>query len=103
MSIPKETEKLFVSKYISVGPNKFYDFIVSYSKSRIETDLKSGISPEKELLQYYDKFLLLFRKNGDNVHIEIASLFRKAAHCVYREMLVKGLTKRNDKFLNVVE
>jgi hypothetical protein len=34
--------------------------------------------------------------------LQISKVFRKSGNKIYRFMLKKSLTKRNDKFLNVV-
>lgn len=103
--IPDDAKKLFVSKFISFGDEKFYKFLIDYSIDRIaKSDSKSiSISPELELMDYHDRFLVLYRKDDDVVYLEIAKLFRKAAHRIYGIMLNKSLTERNSRFLSLVE
>lgn len=110
--IPEEAKKLFVSKFSSFGNDKFYKFLLSYAVNKIiinEESLKknpkfefTGLSPEAELMDYHDRFLLLYRRESDHVYLEIARLFRRAAHKIYRIMLKKGMTERDGKFLSLV-
>jgi hypothetical protein len=101
--MPEETKTLFITKYTSVGVERFYAFILEYAQNRIISDGgKKNTSPEIELMQYYEKFLSLYRHDNKEVYLDIAKLFRKAAHCVYREMLAKNMIKKNSKFLAAV-
>lgn len=61
-----------------------------------------GITPELEYLECYNQFIILYRREGDERCLEMAKIFRKAAHRVYRIMLKKSMTTRNIKFLNSV-
>jgi len=112
--IPEETKKLFLDKFSSIGNDKFYKFLLNYAVNRIITGEEEtpktkskakivGVSPEMELMDYYEKFLFLYRKEGEEAYLEVAKLFRKAGHEVYRIMIKKNITKKNDRFLNVVE
>lgn len=110
--IPEEAKKLFVSKFSSFGNEKFYKFLLNYAVNRLITneELKkgpkaepTGLSPEAELMDYHDRFLILYRRESDVVYLEIAKLFRKAAHKIYRIMLKKDMIERDGKFLNLVE
>lgn len=99
---PTEKRLLFVEKYRSFGQEKFHSFLLIYAETKIENnDLKE--SPDQELLSYYFKFLSYYRKDGDNVNLEIAKTFRKASHIIYRRLLKKNLTTPNDKFLRLVK
>ena len=55
-----------------------------------------------ELMEYYDMFLKLYRREGEAIYLELAKQFRRAGHKIYRIILKKGLTERNNKFLNIV-
>lgn len=111
--IPEEAKKLFVDKYSSIGTEKFYKFLLNYAVNRIITSQESdpapqgakvkGASPELELMDYHDKFMILYRREGTDVYLEMAKLFRKAAHKIYRIMLRKELIEKNIRFLNTVE
>lgn len=113
--IPEEAKKLFVDKYSSIGTEKFYKFLLNYAVNRIITGQSEpspqgvkkqemkGASPELELMDYHDKFLMLYRREGEEVYLEMAKLFRKAAHKIYRIMLKKELVDKNARFLNTVE
>jgi hypothetical protein len=99
-----ETKILFISKYNTFGSEKFYKFLLDYAGSRIggEKTAKNP-SPEIELMGYYDKFLALYRKENEQIYLEIAKLFRRASNKIYRTMLKVGVVEKSDKFLNVVE
>ena len=102
--IPEESKKLFLTKYSTFGNDKFYKFLLNYAINRIVSgkDLKVP-SPEVELMDYHDKFLLLYRRESDEAYLDIAKLFRKAAHKIYRIMLKKDLVEKNNKFLNLAD
>lgn len=102
----------FVPKYLAAGEDRFYRFLLTYAINKLigiekqATDKKS-ISveitpPDLELLEYYEKFLVLYRREGEETYLEIATLFRKAAHRIYRIMLKKNMTVPNAKFLHLV-
>lgn len=110
--IPEEAKKIFVTKYSSFGNEKFYKFLLNYAINKIVANeemqkenpkSEAGTSPELELLDYHDRFLLLYRRENELVYLEIAKLFRKAAHKIYRIMLKKNMVEKNGKFLNMVD
>ncbi len=98
-------KKLFINKYTTIGEEKFYKFLITYALNRIvepsEKD-KLPFNPALELMDYYDMFLKLYRREGDDIYLELSRQFRKAAHKIYRVILKKGLTERNSKFLQLV-
>ena len=98
-------KKEFVSKYIKDGEEKFYKFLMLYAINKlmaINDGKYKGISPELEFMDYYDRLIILYRREGESVYFDLARLFRKAAHKIYRIMLKKDMTPRNAKFLNLV-
>ncbi len=98
-------KKNFVPKYLATGEQKFYRFLLFYALNKliyIEKDSFKGKSPELEFLDYYEQFIILYRREGEDVYLELARVFRRAAHKVYRVMLKKSMTERNAKFLNLV-
>lgn len=109
--IPEEAKKIFVSKYESFGADKFYTFLINYAENKIATDKNikkedkkiKVISPEIEFMDYGNEFVSFYRSENKTVYLDIAKLFRKAAHSVYRRMLKENIIEKNDKFLNVVE
>lgn len=111
--IPKDAKKLFVSKFSSFGSDKFYDFLLNYAINRIVSNdeldkdyLKSkiiGLSPELELIDYHDRFLVLYRKEKKDIYLDIAKLFRRASHKIYRVLLKKDMTEKDNRFLSLVE
>jgi hypothetical protein len=96
----------FFPKYLSNGKDKFYRFLLFCQLTKLvlmKNNSYKGVSPELEYLEYYEKFIFLYRREGDEVYLEIANLFRKAAHRIYRIMLKqKMLNSYNVKFLNLV-
>lgn len=95
----------FVPKYINGGKDKFYRFLLLCQIDKlmlINKGMYRGISPELEFLEYYDRFIILYRREGEEGYLDMARIFRRAAHKIYRVMLKKNMTVRNAKFLNVV-
>jgi len=98
-------QKEFVPKYIKDGKDRFYRFLIFYALNRlmvIGSGEYKGISPELEFMDYYDRLIILYRRSGETIYFDLAKLFRKAAHKIYRTMLKKDMTPRNAKFLNLV-
>ena len=94
----------YISKYLT-GKDKFHrDLLVAAFTKLVLISQGSfrGTTPELEYLEDYNQFIILYRREGDEEYLEIAKLFRKVAHRVYRIMLKKGMTNRNLKFLNSV-
>jgi hypothetical protein len=95
----------FVPKYLAAGEQKFYRFLLIYAINKliaIQQDTYKGEVPSLEFLSYCDRFIILYRREGDEVYLQVARLFRKAAHRIYRIMLKKKMTEINPKFLNLV-
>lgn len=105
MSVDATLKSDYVSRYNAVGEQKFYRNLLCYAINKlikIRDDEYSGTSPELEFLDYSERFLFLYRREGDSIYLELSKVFRKAAHKIYRMMLKKGMTPKNMKFLNVV-
>lgn len=96
----------YINKFNAIGENRFYKFLLSCAIDKlikIKEDEYKGIStPDVEFLEISDKFLCLYRRDDQEVYLEIARIFRKAAHKIYRLCLKKGFSKKNNKFLNLV-
>lgn len=95
----------FVSKYDSLGEQKFYKFLLCDAINKlikIRDGEYKGYSPELEFLESAEKFLILYRRDDKEAYLSISKSFRKAAHKIYRMMLKKQMTPRNAKFLNLV-
>jgi hypothetical protein len=95
----------FVPKYLATGDHKFYGFLLAYAIKKlvlIDKGSYKGCSPDLEYLDYYESFMILYRREGDEVYLQIAKVLRKAAHKIYRVMLKKNMTPTNAKFLNLV-
>jgi len=93
-----------VPKYMA-GEQKFYRSIIFLALQKLiatEKGLYKGTPPHLEYLDYHDRFMILYRREGDEVYINIAKMLRKAAHKIYRIMLKKNMTQANTKFLNLV-
>jgi hypothetical protein len=98
-------KKEFVPKYQAVGESKFYRFLLLYALNKliyIEKGSYKGISPETEFLDYYEQFIILYRREGEEVYLDLARVFRRAAHKIYRVMLKKKMAEKNPRFLNLV-
>jgi hypothetical protein len=98
-------KKNFLLKYVKDGEEKFHRYLMFYALNNlmlIKNGKYRGQSPELEFLDYHDQFIILYRREGDSVYCDLAKVFRKVAHKIYRIMLKKDLTSRNAKFLNLV-
>ncbi len=95
----------FLARYLAVGPDKFYRELLAYCVKKIveaQKEKKENLTVNLELLEYHDQLIILYRREGDSNFLDLAKLFRKAAHKIYRIMLKKNLTNKNNKFLNLV-
>ena len=102
-------KKEFVPKYLTAGEPKFYRYLLLYALNKlifmgkIGKDSFKGKSPELEFLDYYDQFIILYRREGEEIYLDLARVFRKAGHKVYRVMLKKKMIEKNtERFLNLV-
>jgi hypothetical protein len=94
----------FLSKY-QTDKDRFYRDLLIRAFAKLVLISQGGYrgaTPELEYLECYNQFIILYRREGDESYFEMAKIFRKAAHRVYRIMLKKGMTARNIKFLNSV-
>ena len=95
----------FVPRYLANGEYKFYHFLLTYALGKLVL-VEQGhrnLSPDLEFLNYYDRFIVLYRQEGEEVHLELARLFRRAGHKIHRVMCKKQMTTPNVKFLNLVQ
>jgi hypothetical protein len=74
-----------------------------YKLMVMEQGSYEGTPPHIEYMNFCDKFIILYRREGNEVYLNIAKMFRKAAHKIYRIMLKRKLTTHNSKFLTLVE
>jgi len=106
MQSDNNIKKLFINKYSAVGEEKFYKFLITYALNRIvdfsDKNNDKKYNPALELLDYYDMFLKLYRREGEDIYLDLAKQFRRAAHKIYRIILKKKLSDKNNKFLNLV-
>jgi hypothetical protein len=96
----------YVPKYQAGGEQKFYRYLLLLAFNKLimmEKGIYKGVTPELEYLEHYGRFMVLYRREGDEVYLQIAKLLRRTAHKVYRIMLIKNMTRENSKFLNVVK
>ena len=99
-------KKEFIPKFLTVGEPKFYRFLLLYALNKLielEKGDYKGTSPELELLNYYERFLVLYRREGEDIYLDLARVFRKSANKIYRVMLKKELTETDNRFLNLVK
>ena len=98
----ENTKKIFVDKFSNAGSDGFYKFLIFFAIQKI-TENNEKSFPQLDLMDYYDKFLHLYRRENNSVYLDIARQFRKAAHKIYRIMLKKKLATKNNRFLNLVD
>jgi hypothetical protein len=97
--------KDIVPKFIASGEFKFYRSILFIALQKlilIEKESYRGLPPHLEYMEYHDQFILLYRREGDEIYLNIAKMLRKAAHKIYRIMLKKKMTPPHPKFLTLV-
>lgn len=94
-----------LAKYKTEGDIDLYQYLIVQAVSRIdkiEKGEKNITMPYLDFLACYDQFIILYRREGDDTYLNIAKIFRRAAHKIYRVMLKKNLTPKNKKFLNLI-
>lgn len=97
----------YLDKYYAVGEQKFYRFLLCTAISKI-LKIKSGeykgnqSTPDVELLEYAERFLILYRRDGEEIYLSVSKTLRRAAHRIYRLLLKKDMVVKNSKFLNLV-
>lgn len=94
-----------VPEFLANGEEKFYRSIIFLALQKlvlIDKGAYKGMPPHLEYLDYHDRFIILYRREGDEVYLKIAKMLRKAAHKIYRIMLKKKMTPPHPKFLNLV-
>jgi len=104
--ISEQLKKIIIEKYKSTnGSEKLYKYLIAFSIEKISNkkDIKNYISPELDLIDFYDSFLILFRRTGEEEFLEIAKICRKVAHKIYRSLFADNIEERNIKFLNLVK
>jgi hypothetical protein len=95
----------YLDKFFAIGGQGFYRYLICDAINKlikIERNEYRGISPELECLNSSDKFLFLYRRENNEYYLDISRIFRKAGHKIYRLMLQKGMTEKNNRFLNLV-
>jgi hypothetical protein len=102
----KQLKESFVPKYLAVGDEKFYHHLIMIAMLKVIL-IKQGnykeTSPEILFLDLHDQFLLLYRREGDETFLQVAKVFRRAAHKMYRVLLKQKLCSYNSQFLNIVK
>lgn len=94
-----------VPKFVASGEQKFYRSILFLALQKLiatKNGTYKGIPPHLEYLDYHDSFIILYRREGDEVYLRIAKMLRKAAHKIYRIMLKKNMAVPNNRFLTLV-
>lgn len=95
----------YLSKYLAGGEDKFYRTVLVLALHKlvlINNGTYKGVPPNLEYLDYYAQFIILYRREGNEVYLSIAKILRKTAHKIYRIMLKKKMTVPDTRFLNLV-
>jgi|SRR5579859_3133671 len=95
----------FVKKYLEMGEVKFSRFLILSALIKLiafEKEIYKGKTPNLEFLGYHNQLLIMYRREGDQVYLQLAKIFRKIANKIYRVMLKKNMTNIDDRFLNVI-
>lgn len=95
-----------VKIFLEQGEDKLYKNLLVQSVKRIivfmENTDTNRVTPDKELIHLADKFVILYRTEGEEVYLQVSKVIRRAAHKIYRLLLKKHLIKKDEKFLNLV-
>jgi hypothetical protein len=95
----------FVPKFLLKGEQGFYRNLLALATKLLMNTQKGtykGTSPELLFLRCYEQFIILYRREGEDIYLDLARVFRRAAHKVYRTMLRSKMTEKNSRFLNLV-
>lgn len=98
-------KKAFIPQFLAAGEQKFYRSLLFYGLKKmilINKGEYKGVTPDVAFLDYHDRLIILYRREGEEAYLQVAKLFRRAAHKLYRIMLKKQMTAVNVKFLNLV-
>jgi len=99
-------DELFIEKFKSIGNDRFYSFLLTYAINKlikIKANNFEGISPEIEFLEYAERFLQLYRRENNAIHLDLSRTFRRAGHKIYRLMRKQNLINKNSRFLQAVK
>lgn len=96
-----------IDNFVKVLTNKKEDGLFKYAIALgiyISTDIKQDQSPELEILDMSDRFLMLYRRTGIEDYLIISKILRKAAHRLYRQFSrIYSWKLSNKRFLNLVK
>jgi hypothetical protein len=88
------------------GEMVFYHLLLSAGvKQLVKINLGNGGKSDRPDIQYLDlseRLLILYRQEGQDVHLALSKVFRRAAHKLYRLAHKKGLTRKSSRFLQLV-
>lgn len=95
----------FVPNFLATGEQKFYRQLLVLGVKQlldVQKGMHKGTSPELLFLNCYEQFIILYRREGESIYLDLARTFRRAAHKIYRIMLKKKMAQKNSRFLNLV-
>ncbi len=98
-------KQIYIPQYLIAGKEKFYKLLLINALNKLIMINKGtfrGITPDIEYLLCYEQLIILYRREGEGGYLEMASVFRRLAHKIYRIMLKRGMTSYNSNFLNLV-
>jgi len=99
------TYEEFIVKFNKEGELSFYKFLLFKAIEKI-SEIKNCdniYSINMEYLDYHDKFMILYRRDGNETYLTMAKVFRRAGNKIYRYCLKQGICNHNDKFLNLIK
>lgn len=97
-----------VDACIKMGQKEFYSRLLKQGLLILSDSNEKIKHPENIYLEAHDILIILHRNDTSNNILyknnllEVAALYRKAAHKMYRVMLKTNLTTYNKKFLQLV-
>lgn len=98
-------KKELIPKFLQDGNDKFYRSLLMLALNKLillsQGNYRGGL-PNLELLDHHDQFIILYRREGEEVCLNIARVFRRAAHKIYRIMLKKQMCETDKRFLNLL-
>lgn len=88
--ITKKVREDYICVLNSVGENGLFETTVGIGMKR-SASIKN---PEELILDESEGFLKLYRQTGDDRFLTISKILRKAAHVVYRQLLLQNPKKK---------
>ena len=97
--ISKKRREEYVKLLQKNGEDKMYHAVIGIGMKASA----NCSNPEDQILDESDAMLFLYRRTGKEEYLTISKLLRKAAHVVYRQLMIQNSNKKPNRkrFLTV--